>query len=112
MSELEVLLQLSGYCFFKYLHPLLRYEKFCGKKAIGTSLLVIALQSLSGFFLEVISSEPFIDWLWLLKVLCLAIAGVYLGSLLSHGISSKYLKKYFGYFVLVMAIYILIREIL
>jgi len=30
VSELEVLLQLSGYCFFKYLHPLLRYEKFCG----------------------------------------------------------------------------------
>lgn len=79
------------------------------KKAIGTSLLVIALNSLIGF-----SSNLFdkgIDWLLLLTVTLLAIAGIILGSYLNRIVPAGKLKNAFGWFVLVMGIYILGMEI-
>ncbi|WP_276482287.1 sulfite exporter TauE/SafE family protein [Paraflavitalea pollutisoli] len=80
------------------------------KEAVGTSLLVIALNSLIGFTGNL--HDKNMDWSLLLTVTALAIAGILLGSYLNRRIAPGKLKKAFGWFVLIMGIYILIREAL
>lgn len=78
------------------------------KKAIGTSLMIIALNSLIGFTGDV--DHFSIDWLFLAKVSAIAIAGIFIGGALGKKIPGEKLKKGFGWFVLVMGIYIFIKE--
>jgi len=78
------------------------------KEAVGTSLVIIAAKSLIGFFGE--SSETTIDWPFLLKVTAFAIIGIFIGMGLSKKVDGAKLKPAFGWFVLVMGIYILIKE--
>ncbi len=78
------------------------------KKAIGTSLLIIALNSLMGFLGD-IGLHP-IDWKFILIVSAIAVAGIVIGGYFNQKIDSKKLKKGFGWFVLVMGIYILLKE--
>ena len=79
------------------------------KKAVGTSLFIITINSLIGFLGDI--GNYTIDWefLWLITVL--AIAGVFIGTLFSKKINGTNLKKIFGWFVLVVAVYILVKEI-
>ncbi|ACU08032.1 hypothetical protein FIC_01585 [Flavobacteriaceae bacterium 3519-10] len=79
------------------------------KKAIGTSLFIISLNSIFGFSVSV--SQFVIEWNLILKILGLAAAGVFIGSWLSTKIEGKKLKPAFGWFVLVMGVYIIIKEI-
>lgn len=79
------------------------------KEAVGTSLLIIALNSLVGFTGDIGHFE--MNWFFLFKVTSIAIAGTFIGSLISKKIPGEKLKKGFGWFVLVMGIYILIKEI-
>lgn len=79
------------------------------KKAVGTSLLIIALNSLIGFMGDLGYFK--IDWILLLRVSLIAIAGIFLGGLLSKKIAGEKLKKGFGWFVLVMGIYIILKEV-
>lgn len=78
------------------------------KKAIGTSLMIIALNSLVGFTGD-LGHFP-INWFFLLKVTGIAVTGIFIGSTLSKKITGDRLKKGFGWFVLVMGIYILVKE--
>ncbi|SHF35432.1 sulfite exporter TauE/SafE family protein [Pedobacter caeni] len=80
------------------------------KEAIGTSLFIIALNSLIGFSGDLGHFE--IDWLFLLKITAIAVAGVFIGGKMSAKVDSKKLKTGFGWFVLLMGIYILLKEIL
>ncbi len=77
------------------------------KEAIGTSLVIIAAKSLIGFLGESFES---IDWTFLLSVSAFAIVGIFIGTALSKRIDGDKLKPAFGWFVLVMGIYILIKE--
>ena len=79
------------------------------KKAIGTSLFIIALNSLAGFIGDTGNFQ--INWTFLLTVSAIAIAGVFVGGYLHKSIDSAKLKKGFGWFVLLMGIYIIIKEI-
>jgi uncharacterized membrane protein YfcA len=79
------------------------------KEAVGTSLLIIALNSLIGFTGDI--GHFNIDWLFLLKVTLIAAAGIFMGGLINKKIQGENLKKAFGWFVMLMGIYILIREI-
>lgn len=79
------------------------------KEAVGTSLLVIALNSLIGFTGNL--QDKGMDWPLLLTVTLLAIAGILLGSYLNRKIPAGKLKKGFGWFVLAMGIYILVKEL-
>ncbi len=79
------------------------------KSAIGTSLLIISANSLSGFIGD-LTGNYVIDWKLLIIFLGFAIAGILAGSYLTKFISGKNLKKSFGWFVLLMGIYIIIRE--
>jgi len=51
------------------------------------------------------------DWILLLSVTGLAIAGIFIGNVLSKKVSADSLKKGFGWFVLVMGVYIIIKEL-
>jgi len=79
------------------------------KKAIGTSLVIIAFKSIFGFFLgdALIMS---VDWKFLVVFTTLTIIGMFLGIYIGKFIDGNKLKKGFGYFVLVMAVFVLITE--
>lgn len=78
------------------------------KKAVATSLLIIAIKSLIGFIGDV--ENLTIDWPFLLSFTGLSIAGIFIGMWLTNFIDGKKLKKGFGWFVLVMGVYIIIKE--
>lgn len=78
------------------------------KKAIATSLLIIAIKSLIGFIGDV--ENLAIDWPFLLSFTGLSIAGIFIGMWLTNFIDGKKLKKGFGWFVLIMGVYIIIKE--
>ncbi len=79
------------------------------KQAVGTSLLIIALNSLIGFTGDI--GHFNIDWKFLSIMTLLAIAGVSIGGLLAKRFEGNKLKRAFGWFVLAMAVYIVIKEI-
>ena len=78
------------------------------KKAVGTSLMIIAAKSLIGFTGDLGHFE--MNWNLLITVSIIAIAGIFLGNYLSLKIDGAKLKKGFGWFVLVMGVYIIIKE--
>lgn len=80
------------------------------KKATGTSLLIIALNSLIGFTGDL--GHFNIQWNFLLLVTSIAIIGLFIGNWLSKMISGERLKRGFGWFVLTMGIYIILKEII
>lgn len=79
------------------------------KKAIGTSLLIIALNSLIGFTGDL--GHIAIDWKFLFIITVIAITGIFIGGTLAKKIEGDKLKKGFGWFVLIMGIYIIIKEL-
>jgi len=80
------------------------------KEAIGTSLFIIALNSLIGFVGDL--GHFTFDWFFLLIITTIAIIGIFIGGLIGRKIKGEKLKKGFGWFVLVMGLYIISREIL
>lgn len=78
------------------------------KEAVGTSLFIITIKSLVGFFLgDVMTME--IDWVFLLPFTLLSIVGILIGVSLSKHITPQKLKKGFGMFLLVMAVYVIYK---
>jgi uncharacterized protein len=94
---------------FLIIPALVLLSKLPMKQAIGTSLLIIAAKSLIGFTGDL--SNYHMDWRLLITITILAIIGIFIGNWLSHKIEAKKLEKGFGWFVLVMGIYIIIKEI-
>lgn len=78
------------------------------KTAVGTSLLIIFFNSATGFmgYLEQVA----IDWPLTLSFTLAAGIGTVVGSLLARKIEASKLQKGFGYFVLAVAIFVLIRR--
>ena len=79
------------------------------KTAIGTSLTIVTLKSLIGFLLGdalVVN----IDWGFLLPFTCLAIFGVFIGNYIGSYFDNSKLRKIFGYFIFVMAGFIIYME--
>jgi uncharacterized membrane protein YfcA len=79
------------------------------KKAIGTSLAIIALNSTIGFLSDF--GVHHFNWSFILKFSGFAITGIIIGSYLTKFISSVKLKPAFGWFVLVMGVYIITKEL-
>ncbi len=78
------------------------------KTSIGTSLFIIAVNSLLGFLFSLNQFEY--NWTILLSFTALAIAGIFIGSKLTDKVSGVSLRRGFGWFILVMGIYIIARE--
>lgn len=80
------------------------------KEAVATSLMIIAVQSLIGFTGSI--GNVTIDWSFLIIFSGISVAGIFIGIYLNRFIEGPKLKKGFGWFVLVMGVYILLRETL
>lgn len=93
---------------FLIIPALVVLSKLPMKEAVGTSLVIIAAKSLIGFFGE--GEDTIIDWIFLAKVSAFAITGIFMGTALSKRIDGAKLKPVFGWFVLVMGFYIIIKE--
>jgi hypothetical protein len=76
--------------------------------------VIIALKSFSGFYkyLDVLDAQQLgLDWPVLGLVTVLGIAGSFIGSRLARKVHQDRLKRWFGYFLIVMGIYILARSL-
>ena len=83
-------------------------------QAVATSLVVIALKSYSGFYkyLDVLDAQDLnLDWPVLGLITVLGIAGSIVGSRLARRVHQDRLKRWFGYFLIVMGVYILARSL-
>jgi uncharacterized membrane protein YfcA len=93
---------------FLIIPALVVLSKLPMKEAVGTSLVIIALKSLIGFFGE--GGETVIEWKFLITISAFAIVGIFIGSALAKRIDGAKLKPAFGWFVLVMGIYIILQQ--
>ena len=78
------------------------------KEAIGTSLLIIAFKSATGFLGYL--SQVELDWNLVISFTIAASVGTLAGAYLTRFIDAKNLQKGFGYFVLAVAVFVLIKR--
>lgn len=79
------------------------------KEAIGTSLLVISFQSVTGFW-GYLSSQIPINLPLVFSFIVAASTGIILGSYLTQFVPGKQLEKGFGYFLLAIAVFIVVKS--
>jgi len=94
---------------FLIIPALVLLSKLSMKKAIGTSLVIIAAKSLIGFLAEANATN--VDWKLLLAITSFAILGIFVGAEIGKRLDGNKLKPAFGWFVLVMGIYIITKEL-
>lgn len=94
---------------FLIIPTLVLFLKLPMKTAVGTSLLIIAINSLFGFLFSLKQFEY--NWILIISFTVLSITGLFIGSKIANKVSGTSLKKGFGWFVLVMGIYIIVKEI-
>src|SRR5690606_2895038 len=94
---------------FLYVPALVLWARLPMKMAVGTSLVIIAINSLIGFTGDMQTLD--IDWFFLLSFSLFTILGIIIGGRLSKFISNRNLKTGFGYFTLVIAFYIIYKEL-
>ncbi|WP_337043718.1 sulfite exporter TauE/SafE family protein [Emticicia sp. 17c] len=95
---------------FLIIPALVLFAKLPMKSAVGTSLLIIAAKSLIGFLGDLSNLE--VDWVFLFEFTTLSVVGIFVGSYLSRFVTGAKLKKSFGWFVLAMGAYIIIKELI
>jgi hypothetical protein len=95
---------------FLIIPALVLLAKMPMKLAVGTSLFIIAAKSLLGFLGDLKGDES-IDWNLLLIFTALSILGIFIGISLAKKVEGAKLKTGFGWFVLVMGVYIILKEL-
>lgn len=95
---------------FLIIPALVNLVKLPMKTAVGTSLVIIAVNSLIGFSTSALRIP--IEWPFLLTIMVIAVVGIMIGSYASTKIEGAKLKPAFGWFVLVMGVYIIVKETL
>lgn len=95
---------------FLIIPALLFFANLPMKQAVGTSLLIIFINSSIGFGGDLYIGTP-INYPFLLGITGVAFLGMIIGTKLSKKIDGTKLKPIFGWFVLVMGIYIITKEI-
>lgn len=78
------------------------------KEAIGTSLLVIAMNSVTGFLGYL--GHVDLDWKLMVDFLFAASIGIFIGAYLGRFVSASQLQKGFGFFLLAMSAFILFQN--
>ena len=94
---------------FSIVPALVVFSKLPMKMAVGTSLLIIAAKSLIGFTGDL--SHYTMDWEMLLIVTAAAMGGIFIGNALNKKVPGERLKKWFGWFVLGMGIFVIVKEL-
>jgi uncharacterized membrane protein YfcA len=80
------------------------------KKSIGTSLLIISLNSITGFLGHY--SHVVIDWNFLFLFSFFSTVGVFIGARIVKKISTKNISKIFAYFLGIIGILILYKNLI
>jgi uncharacterized membrane protein YfcA len=83
--------------------------KFPVKEAIGTSLLIIAVNSLLGFGMD-LRHMP-VDWHFLGWVTVVAGVGIFLGIAVASRVPGSRLKVIFGWFMVGIGVIVLAKEL-
>jgi hypothetical protein len=96
---------------FLIIPALLFFANLPMKQAVGTSLLIISINSAIGFTGDILTGVQ-INYKMLFTISSIAIIGMFIGTALSKKIDGKKLKPAFGWFVLVMGIYIITKELI
>jgi uncharacterized protein len=94
---------------FLIIPALVLFSKLPMKMAVGTSLIIIAAKSLIGFTGDLSHYE--MDWNLLFIVTAAAVVGIFIGNAVNKKVHGERLKKWFGWFVLIMGIYIIVKEL-
>lgn len=94
---------------FLIIPALVIFNKLPMKTAVGSSLTIMAISSFFGFFSTV--SYYTINWGQLLLFTAIAVLGIFAGTALSEKIPGTALRKAFGWLVLVVGIFIIVREL-
>ena len=97
---------------FLIIPALVVLSKLPMKMAVGTSLVIISIKSLIGFTGDLSNPALEIDWTFLGIFTAITILGIFAGSKLSDIVPGKKLKPGFGIFIIVMGVYILVKEFL
>lgn len=95
---------------FLIIPALVLFLKLPMKKAVGTSLLIITMNTLSSFLGGLVHTH--IEWPFLLTFAALSVAGIFIGFGFSNRIPHLKLKRIFGWFVLLMGVFIILKELL
>jgi len=95
---------------FLIIPALLFFANLPMKQAVGTSLFIIFINSLIGFTGDLMNGIT-INYQLLFTVTAIAIIGMLIGTQLSKKIDGAKLKPAFGWFVLVMGLYIITKEL-
>lgn len=95
---------------FLIIPALLFFANLPMKQAVGTSLLIIFINSTIGFSGDVLNGVE-INYQLLFIVSGIAIVGMLIGTALSKKIDGAALKPAFGWFVLIMGVYIISKEL-
>jgi uncharacterized membrane protein YfcA len=94
---------------FLLIPALLLFLRLKMKESIATSLFIIALNSSIGFIGDL--GHFNINWPFLLTITAIAITGSFAGMLLNKRMNEDKLKKGFGWFILLMGVSMIIKEI-
>lgn len=95
---------------FLIIPALLFFAKLPMKQAVGTSLFIIFINASIGFTGDILSGIK-INYQLLFTISGIAIVGMLLGTSLSKKIDGDKLKPFFGWFVLLMSIFIITKEL-
>ena len=93
---------------FAIIPALVLLGKIPMKEAIGTSLLIITFKSATGFIGYL--NQVIINWNLMLTFTTVAVLGVIWGAYFSGKIQGAKLRRAFGYFLIAVAIFILIKR--
>ena len=93
---------------FAIIPALVLLGKIPMKEAIGTSLLIITFKSATGFIGYF--NQVAIDWNLMLTFSTVAVLGLIWGAYFSGKIQGEKLRQTFGYFLIAVAIFILIKR--
>jgi uncharacterized protein len=94
---------------FLIIPALVLFSGLSMKKAVGTSLLIISAKSLIGFTGDMMNFK--MDWFFLMMLSLLSTSGIFIGGWIGNYISGDKLKPSFGWFILVMGVYIIVKEL-
>ena len=94
---------------FLVVPALVSFGRLTVERAIATSLLVICMQSLAGFVGHLGHIE--LDWPLTLAMAAVAVAGSVAGVTLVRRFAPASLRRGFGWFLLVIAVLVLVREV-
>ena len=90
---------------------ILSYEKMEFRNATATSLALVTLNSFIGFIGD-IQSQSSMNWRFLMCFVGCSAVGVLLGIALANKTDNKGLRLIFGYVMLCIALYIMVKEVI